>query len=226
MQELHSTISMPGIISGIGRSAKRKLSSQEARPAKRARSESSDEDEQARILLLESEIFESKKNYNNIATLITQLRTDGEDGDNVLLAAISVCRVFTRLMVAGDLVKNSGSTEKDIIVIKWLKERYSEYKSNLVVLLAEGSGASTALTLCMRLLKTEGQTLRNGQEYNFPTIFLTEVVQALLKPESDGNVREEFSEKYVEEYDDIRFYTLEAVGSVSSFMAEIKLTSA
>ena len=205
---------MPGIVGHTGNLAKRKRVSLEKRPAKRARSESSEENGQEQILLLENEIFESKKNYNNIATLIRILRTDGEDGDTTLVAAISLCRVFTRFMVAGDLVKKPGSTEKDIVVLKWLKERYSEYKSVLMVLLGEEGAASTTLTLCMRLLKTEGQHLLNGQEYNFPDVFLTEVVQALLKPESDENVRKEFSEKYVEEYDDIRFYTLEAIRSV------------
>jgi U3 small nucleolar RNA-associated protein 19 len=33
----------------------------------------------------------------------------------------------------------------------------------------------------------------------------------LLRPGSGGGMRKEFSEKYVEENDDVRFYTLEAV---------------
>jgi U3 small nucleolar RNA-associated protein 19 len=205
---------MPGIVTDAGHFAKRKRISADKRPVKRARSESSEEDGQAQILLLETEIFESKKNYNNIATLIKILRTDSEYGDTVLVAAISLCRVFTRFMVTGHLVKKTASTDKDIVVIKWLKERYSEYKSTLLELLGEEGASSTALTLCMRLLKIEGQHLLNGQEYNFPTLFLTEVVQALLKPGSDENARKEFSDKYVEENDDIRFYTLEAIGSV------------
>ena len=50
-----------------------------------------------------------------------------------------------------------------------------------------------------------------GQEYSFPTTFLTDMVRVFLDPKNDGSVREEFSETYVEEYDDIRFYTLEAL---------------
>jgi U3 small nucleolar RNA-associated protein 19 len=92
-----------------------------------------------------------------------------------------------------------------------LRERYSEYKTALLVLLGEEGASSTALTLCMRLLKTEGEHFRNGQEFNFPAGFLTEILQVLLKPESNENVRKEFSEQFVEEYDDIRFYTFEAI---------------
>lgn len=199
-----------------GSSHKRKRLLSDKRPSKRARSESSDEDTdtQAQILLLENEILESKKNYNNIAKLVKILRDDNEDGDNSVVAAISLCRVFARLMASGEMARKQGSTEKEIIVIKWLKERYSEYKASLLSFLGEEGVESTALTLCMRLLKTEGEYLRNGNEYNFPASFLTEIIQVLLKLDDGGAIRKEFSDKYVEEYDDIRFYTFKAIKSV------------
>ncbi|CZT45652.1 probable NOC4 Nucleolar protein, forms a complex with Nop14p that mediates maturation and nuclear export of 40S ribosomal subunits [Rhynchosporium secalis] len=200
--------------SGPSQGVKRKRSSSEKGPSKRARSESSEssdeEDSQAQIILLADEILKSKKNYNSISKLIQILRAEGEEADDAVVAAISLCRVFTSLMVSGDMVKKQGTTEKDAVVIKWLKERYSEYKSGLLSLLGEEGLSSTVLDLCMRLLKTEGQHLR-GLEYSFPTAFLTDMVRVFLDPESDEIVREEFSKKYVEEYDDIRFYTLEAL---------------
>jgi len=202
---------MPGVIQNGGHSHKRKRETLERKPSKRARSESSDDDGQAQILLLENEIFESKKNYNNITKLIKISQDEEEDGDSSVLSAISLCRVFTRLMVSGDMEKKQGSTEKDAVVVKWLKERYSEYKSALLKLLGQEGVGSTVLTLCMRLLKTEGQHLRNGQEYSFPAVFLRELVQVLLSSCDEAGVRQEFSEKYVEEYDDIRFYTFEAI---------------
>jgi len=201
---------MPGLVKASAGSAKRKRSSSDKRPSKRARSESSEEDGQAQILLLENEIFESKKNYNNVATLIKILKTDSEDADDSVIAAISLCRVFTRFIVAGDLANKKGATDQEAVVVKWLKERYTEYKNSLFDLLGEEGISATALALCMRLLKTEGENTRT-QEYQFPSSFLTGIVQALVKPESDANARKEFSEKFVEEYDDIRFYTFEAI---------------
>ncbi|KAL5329713.1 hypothetical protein ACEPPN_003228 [Leptodophora sp. 'Broadleaf-Isolate-01'] len=210
---------MPGPTSGPSQSGKRKRSSSEKRPSKRARSESSEsggeEDSQAQIIMLADEILKSKKNYNSISKLIQILKAEGEQADDAVLAAISLCRVFTSLMVSGDMVKKQSTTEKDAVVIKWLKERYSEYKGGLLLLLGEEGISSTALDLCMRLLKTEGQHLR-GQEYSFPTTFLTDMVRVFLDPESDESAREEFSETYVEEYDDIRFYTLEALEKLLS----------
>ena len=204
---------MPGITGDSGSSSKRKRISSDKRPSKRARSESSEDekDAQAQIFLLENETFETKKNYNNIAKLIKILRDDNEDPDISVVAAISLCRVFVRLMASGDLARKQGGTEKDAVVVKWLKERYSEYKAALLILLSEEGVESTALTLCMRLLRTEGEHLLNGQDYNFPTIFLKEIVQVLLQPETGSTVRTEFGEKYVEEYDDVRFYTFKAI---------------
>lgn len=179
---------------------------------KRARSESSDdEDAQSRILLLESEIFESKKHYNNISTLIGLLRDD-KNGENVpLVAAIALCRVFSRLLASGDLTKKEGAAEKDTIVVLWLKERYSECKEAMLDLLSSASAGPTILTLIMRLLKNEGTYLRSRDEYSFPTAFLTNIVEALLDDSVDESLRQEYSEKYVEEYDDIRYYTFEAI---------------
>ncbi|KAH8820400.1 nucleolar complex protein-like protein [Xylogone sp. PMI_703] len=200
-----------------GRVAKRKNPSSDKRPAKRARSESSDEGEadvEAQILLLENEIVESKKNYNNIAELIILLRDEDEDPDASMLAAISLCRVFTRLFVSGELSKKPNSTEKEATVLNWLKSRYSEYKESLLNLLYQDGGGSNILTLLMRLLKAEHQYLQPGGNYNFPAEFLTEIIQALVQPDSDAQVRKEFSEKYVEEYDDVRFYTFQAIERV------------
>lgn len=205
---------MPGPVGDSTRPSKRKRVSTDRKPSKRARSESSDEDAQAQILLLENEIFESKKNYNNIAKLIKILGAETEDADEPVVAAISLCRVFMRFMVSGELEKKKGSTNKDLVVIKWLRERYSAYKTALLTLLGEDGIGNTALELCMRLLKTEGEHFRNGQDYSFPTTFLAEIAQVLLNPETEESARKEFSEKFVEEYDDIRFYTFEAIESV------------
>ncbi|KAF7942868.1 uncharacterized protein EAE97_006322 [Botrytis byssoidea] len=202
---------MPGATIDSKRPSKRKRAVSEKGPSKRARSEDSEEDPQAQILLLESEIFESKKHYNNIARLIGIARDDSEGADASILAAVSLCRVFTKLIVVGGLQKTKETSVKDATVVQWLKERYSEYKIILLDMLSQEDTAFTGLSLCMRMLKIEGQHLRNGQDYCFPTGLLTDMVQVLIHPGSDNAARKEFSDKFVEEYDDIRFYTLEAI---------------
>ncbi|KAI9746106.1 MAG: hypothetical protein M1818_000787 [Claussenomyces sp. TS43310] len=212
---------MPGIINSAAGTVKRKRQASRNEPSKRSRSESSEEDVQGRILSLENEIFEAKKHYNNISTLIQILRGKGEPQESSYVAAIALCRVFARLMASGDFARKSDASEKDAIVIQWLKERYSEYKIALLELLASISG-STALTLAMRTLKNEGTYLRNDKEYNFPTSFLTDIIRLLLRADIDDTLRKEFSEKYVEEYDDVRFYTFEAVEKILGEVSQNK----
>jgi len=199
---------MPGIVGERGQPAKRKRTASDKRPSKRAKSESSDEaDGGAQIQLLADETLESKKNYNNIPILIKILRED-EDAIN---AAFLLCRIFTTLMMKKEMTLKPEISQKEAVVVRWLKERYSEYKAGLLELLGEEDIGSTALEFCMRLLKTEGLHLRSSPEYNFPTGFLTDIVRVVLKSETDGSVRKEFSENFVEEYDDIRFHTFEAI---------------
>ena len=205
------TDEMPGTVGDSSRPTKRKRISSDKLPSKRARSESSEENAQDQILLLENEIFQSKKNYNNVAKLIKILQTASKISDESVVAAISLCRIFMRFMISGELDKRKETTEKDTVVLKWLRERYAEYKTALLGLLAEEGIGNTALGICMKLLETEGNHFRNGQEYAFPAGFLTELVRALLRPTTDDDARKEFSEKYVEENDDIRFYTFEAI---------------
>jgi U3 small nucleolar RNA-associated protein 19 len=202
---------MPGRVDGSEGPIKRKRTESNHRPLKRARSESSDEDVQARILLLENQIFESRKNYNNISTLI-KLSRDGINSSGVsVISSIALCRIFSRLLASGDLTKTPDATEKESVVTLWLRERYLEYKAILVQLLNREDSGPTALTLCMRMLKSEGTYLRNEQDYCFPTVFLKNIIQRLMSANCGEAIRNEFAGKYLEEYDDIRFYSFAAV---------------
>ena len=206
---------MPGTLSDAGQSAKRKRASSEKRPSKRSRSDSEGEDDvQAQILGLGPKISSSKKYHKRIPNLIDIIQSssgEGED-DHSVVAAISLCGAFTRLMISGDMSKKSANTKEEAEVVENLRKQYSKYKVALVGLLTQdGVPGSTALDLCMRLLKTESETLLKSQENNFPVPFLTRILRALLEPGNDGSTRKAFSETYVEEYDDIRFYTLEAI---------------
>lgn len=202
---------MPGAVEGG--SSKRKRTKTGQVPRKRSRSDSGEDDEesQSRIFLLETAILESKKNYNNITTLIAIAQNYAEEGESALAAAVSLCRVFVRLLASGKLVKRKGSSEKDAVVVQWLRERFTEYKSAILSMLLHTDSALTALTLSMRLLKAESQHLNEMEDYDFPKLFFSQVVDALVQNEVDSSVRKEFLEKFVDEYDDIRFYTFKAL---------------
>lgn len=177
-----------------------------------ASSDGDDDNPQADILLLENEILESKKNYNNI-TVLLELAQKKDDVETIPLALVSLCRVFLRLLASGNMTRRTGQSEKDIVVIQWLKGRLADYKQLVIRALAEDDLASTALTLAMRILKAESQYLSDKGEYNFPKVFLKDIVGALVQ-EGSEDVREEFCEKFLGEFADVRFYAFNALKEI------------
>ncbi|KAI8961714.1 CBF-domain-containing protein [Daldinia sp. FL1419] len=196
-------------------SLKRKRSKGPEKANKRTKAKDNDErDPQAEILQLENEILESKKNYNNITTLLELAQKDSDD-DSTQLAVVSLCRVFLRLFASGNLARRNGQSEKDIVVVQWLKQRLGEFKKIVLLALGEEDTASTALTLAMRILQAEGKHPNDKDEYSFPKVFLREVVEALILSESE-DIRDEFCEKFLGEYADVRFYTFKALKDILS----------
>ncbi|KAH6660607.1 CBF/Mak21 family protein [Truncatella angustata] len=199
---------------------KRKRSDGASKPKKRAKSESSssnssgdDEDPQVDILLLESEILQSKKNYNNISKLLEL--ASGEDDEFSMLANVSLCRTFIRLLSNGSLTRRPDQSEKTILVIQWLKGRLTDYKQVVLSALGDEATGPTALTLAMRILKAEGQHLSSKEEYNFPRDFLKDIVSVLVKKSSE-DVRQDYCEQFLGEFCDVRFYTFKALKTILS----------
>ncbi|RKU46477.1 hypothetical protein DL546_007940 [Coniochaeta pulveracea] len=208
--------------SGVKR--KRKSAEEPSKKKKKARSESSDEsgsdseDQQSKILLLENGILESRKNYNNISSLLSIAKKyeDEEEVDTAVVAAVSLCRVFIRLLANGNLTTKKGASEKEQTVLRWLRERLSEYRTTLISMLQHDGAAMTALTLGMRLLKAEAQYAHGSEDYSFPGQSFAAILEGLLQPEVEEDVRDEFGEKFVGEYDDIRFYTFRTLREILS----------
>lgn len=208
---------MPSAVQG--KTVKRKRPVTNEPPKKRARSETSSEDEdqdpEASILFLETAILESKKNYNNITTLIQIARRQDAEEEQALLATVALCRVFIRLLAAGSLSRKKNLSDKEVILVHWLRDRLAEYHAVILSLINQEEQAMTALTLSMRLLKAEGQYPQSDKEdYSFPKAFLRDIVAALCHPEVDEAVRTEFVEKFVDEFDDVRFYTFKALQDI------------
>lgn len=99
-------------------------------------------DDMAQILELEDQVSQSRKHYNNIATLITMLNVDEPDQQPNMLAAVSLCRVFSRLIALGNLSDSSRAAENEKIIVAWLKERYQVYQKALLAILREADPSS------------------------------------------------------------------------------------
>ncbi|SPQ19294.1 381d1ba4-43b5-4206-860b-c774c1bbdac4 [Thermothielavioides terrestris] len=199
--------------------AKRKRQENGDQATKRRKSSSGNADDpnndgehvlQAHIEKLEAEVQESRKHYNNIAALIELAQKSGEDPRAALAAAEALCRIFIRLLAAGSLAKRKDVSEKDATVASWLRDRLADYRSALLPLFRSKTLALHALMLAMALLKAEAQHLGNRDDAVFPRSFFADIVAGVLESPFE-QLREQFSEKFVHEYDDIRFYTFEAI---------------
>lgn len=179
---------------------------------KRRKSAGADDSDnlQATIERLETEIQESKKHYNNIVTLIELAQQADQDSKASLAASEALCRIFIRLLAAGSLVKRKDVSEKDATVTGWLRDRLADYRGALLAMFMSKKLASNALMLAMALLKAEAQHLGDRAEAVFPRYFFSDIVASFLESPVE-QLLEEFSEKFVDEYHDIRFYTFEAI---------------
>lgn len=209
---------MPGktsssVSSGVKRKRDPTKSERRESKTKSRRKSTGDEDKdvQADIVQLEAQILESRRHYNNIATLFQLAKQFNVENEEPILAAVALCRVFSRLLATGDMVKSKGMGEKEAVVVSWLKERYREL---LDLLLDEFLGSdepakqSVALNLVMRLVKEESQSQKDHNIKNSP---LPRLIQVLLSLPVDDLNRDEFAEKYFKQYDDIRYQTFETI---------------
>ncbi|KAJ6786036.1 hypothetical protein PWT90_06570 [Aphanocladium album] len=206
---------------GQANSVKRKRSAPAEKISKRQRAESSEdeEDPNAEILLMEQGILESKKNYNNIAVLLAKA-ADFESGNpESMLSTVALCRIFMRLLAQGSLVSKKSTSEKDQVVVGWLRDQFGQFKDVLLDLLSEDDVAATALTLCMRTLKAEGECLKDKADYAFPRDFLGKIVKNIIASEND-EIRKSYIEEFAEQYDDVRYYTFASVASAIKDLAE------
>ena len=200
---------------GSERSKRKRAAAGDGPQKRRHSSVNESEDASENILMMEQRILESKKNYNDITVLITtasQFRTGNPES---MLAAVTLCRVFVRLLAQGSLIAKKTLSEKDAVVVGWLRDQLSQYKAILLTLLKEDDVGMTALTLCMRMLKAEGEYLYDKEEYTFPRAFLDDIVSAILISDARDIVKA-YIEDYAEQYDDIRYYTFASVKFVYS----------
>lgn len=218
---------MPGVVeeAAAKTAVKRKRQDNADQTKKRRKSDAGDDGElRARIKALEAEIFESKKHYNNIAALIDLAHQHADDDARTALAASeALCRVFVRLLAAGNLVKRKDVSEKEATVTSWLRDRLADYRGCLLSMFSSKKLAISALVLAMGLLKAEAQHLVDREEAVFPRYFFADIVAALLESPVE-QLRGHFYETFVSKYDDIRFYTFEAIRYARASHSPSRLT--
>ncbi|KAK9379040.1 CBF/Mak21 family-domain-containing protein [Kockiozyma suomiensis] len=179
------------------------------------------------ILDLEKQISNSTEHYNNLVYLLQYMKN--EDPQISLLSATALFRSFAKMMLAGlfsPLKKSMAGTPQETLSI-WLKEKYKEYKSQLIELLTQEDAetAFTSLTILIRLVKEESTHLSpRKDEYYFAKTLLKRVVSALLNLSTDDLLLE-FVDKYVDVYYDIRYHFLNFASILATEQIEEQASS-
>lgn len=222
---------MPAPTTGVLSSKKRKnVKDPSASSKRRAVAEDPSTDAMmSQIAELEVQISESRKYYNNIATLLSMLDVSENAQKPNLAVAVSLCRVFSRLIAGGNMTEASRAAENEKIIVAWLKERCQEYQTALVTIMREGDASAqvcascpavmsrdhslmrciqaTALTLCMRLISERATHIPGADAQVWSSGLFKNVFEAVVEARGGQGLQSEFVEKFVKAYEDVRFYT-------------------
>ncbi|RAQ49704.1 ribosome biogenesis protein Noc4 [Aspergillus flavus] len=210
---------MPAPMVGATSSKKRKSVKESGVPSskRRAVAENDGADVMVEISQLEEQISESRKYYNNIAKLISMLNVDDNATNPNLAVAVSLCRVFSRLIAGGDMAETNRAAENEKIIAAWLKERCREYQRALSAILREGdtSAKLTALTLCMRMISERATHIPSDDTQVWLSGLFKSVIEAVVATDDSEALRTEFLMKFAKEYEDVRFYTFTQIANIA-----------
>lgn len=163
----------------------------------------------AQIALLEEQIKESQRHYNNIQSLLITARKEVKLTQSETPAVLALCRVFCRLLADGRLSKSSAATANELKILQWLKDRYSDYQ-HLLFRMLEGTNVGLqriALHAGMQLVKEEIMNGGASAESIWRTALFPKLLNAVLSGSSADDICGDYLEKYVNVYDDVRHYT-------------------
>ncbi|KAG0173975.1 hypothetical protein DFQ28_002981 [Apophysomyces sp. BC1034] len=162
-----------------------------------------------KIKTLEASLSD-KANLNNLVELLELARN--ETAAEITHSAIhALHRVFSRLLLNGDMKRpKSQDTSSKATVTSWLREQYNDYLKMLRSLLShEEPGLQVpALNILMALLKSHSEfSFIQTKQCKFANDFYGPVVEAVIQNRNLSQpLFNEFLEKYVNVYDDLRHY--------------------
>ena len=148
---------MPSLMDGTKNPKKRKSDSKtSSKPSskRRAVAENEARDESETLLELETQISESRRYYNNIATLLSMLNVEESAQSPNLAVAVSLCRVFCRLIAGGHLAEEARAAESEQMIVQWLRERLQDYQNTLLAILKQGDPSSQVSPVRIAVYRT------------------------------------------------------------------------
>ncbi|OLY81381.1 hypothetical protein AYI68_g4520 [Smittium mucronatum] len=210
---------------------------------KRKREQGLTEQDEAQIKQIkdwELQISSDQKNFNNLALLVN-LETSNNQVKSVLFNSLT--RLFSKFLDS-DLVKSIklfddlayspsdsaqlNKEDKKKILADWLSKSYQTFTKILLFNLYSEDTAIQILSLrlLLSLLQKEGAFLfRRSNKFSFPSeLYKDIVVTVLTNKDTSSNLLQTFLDSFINQYSDLRFYTLKYIPVATTTISTPKVT--
>ena len=169
------------------------------------------------ITSLESQILQSRKNYNKITKLLDYAQDSGCTDSEQECALLSLCRIFCRIHITNKLDSSTASTTNEKVVLQWLKLKLGEYSVLLFKRVQNGTikDHTFPLDLLMQLAKEEISAASNQEEAWMKGVFAG-TINALLDTNLDAQVIKDYVQSYIQPFADANLYAFRLVRYVRS----------
>lgn len=201
----------------LGTSKKRKRvdipGSVKVKPRK-SRKSTDDTADDGDVLALEGEIVASPKSSGpHIDRLIKLCASQQNDA---VMAGVALCRAFCKLMIAGAMSKSDRENPEQEQTRRRMRVQYNAFVASLGKWLVteDVTKQSTGLTLLMRLVKQETTEEVRRAEQVWTTGAFFQLMEVLVSGSASEDVLGEFTETYLEAYDDVRYFTFKVVSKL------------
>ena len=168
-----------------------------------------DPDIHTQIQTLEKSILSSRRHYNKISILLGFARDQQAKCHKDILAAVALGRIFTHFFASGNMSAPIGAPKSEIMVMKWLMQKYGEYKIELLKLTTSPypDKSGTALTIVMQLIREDASQRKSKDETLWRKGLFPQLLGLLVSAGNIGDVRAKFIDEYLMVYDDVRYYS-------------------
>lgn len=168
---------------------------------------------------LEKRIAEDAlKSHKDIEKLITMINPDNLNAKTNLKAAVSLCKVFSRLAASGSLSKNDRGTQQNQEMTARFTQQYGIYRRALLDLLRSTSSSQrlSIVHLCWRVLEVDAELLGNSvwvSDSKFRPL-----LSAVIELPGGADIREAYVGEYMNQCHDCCYYSLEYLPYVQSLV--------
>ncbi|CAN6601150.1 nucleolar complex protein 4 [Trichomonascus vanleenenianus] len=168
---------------------------------------------------VEEKVLSSVKHYNLLPSLIDGLESDRNDASMKHNIAATLLKIFGKLLKKGELRRSKGKTESQVQVVGWLQDLYNDFKDSRLHVLETSDDEEelgSAIAILLKLLLAESKYMApNPEETYFPKmLFNSTLLKLLTSKGTPDSALELLASDYLNEYDDLRYYFYQEVGSM------------